>query len=33
MLVPGLFAGTQTIEALLQHGDTGIGTLTGLMAS
>lgn len=30
MLVPGLFAGTQTIEALLQHGDTGIGTLTGL---
>lgn len=30
MLVPGLFAGTQKIEELLQHGNTGIGTLTGL---
>ena len=30
MLVPGLFAGTQTVGELLQHGDTGIGTLTGL---
>lgn len=29
-LVPGLFAGTQTVGELLQHGDTGIGTLTGL---
>ncbi|KRK72461.1 acetolactate decarboxylase [Lacticaseibacillus nasuensis] len=29
-LVPGLFAGTQTLSELLTHGDTGIGTLTGL---
>lgn len=29
-LVPGLFAGTLTIGELLQHGDTGIGTLNGL---
>ncbi|WP_204123261.1 acetolactate decarboxylase [Lacticaseibacillus mingshuiensis] len=29
-LVPGLFAGTQTLTELLQHGDTGIGTLDGL---
>lgn len=29
-LVPGLFTGTQTLGDLLQHGDTGIGTLTGL---
>lgn len=29
-LVPGLFAGTQSVHELLQHGDTGIGTLTGL---
>ncbi|WP_412990213.1 acetolactate decarboxylase [Pediococcus siamensis] len=30
MLVPGLFTGTQTVAELLKHGDTGIGTLTGL---
>ncbi|WKF84433.1 acetolactate decarboxylase [Lacticaseibacillus pantheris] len=30
LLVPGLLAGTQTIGELMQHGDTGIGTLTGL---
>ncbi|WP_179394660.1 acetolactate decarboxylase [Lacticaseibacillus absianus] len=29
-LVPGGFAGTQTLAELLTHGDTGIGTLTGL---
>lgn len=29
-LVPGLFAGTLTAGELLQHGDTGIGTLAGL---
>lgn len=29
-LVPGLFGGTLSIHDLLQHGDTGIGTLTGL---
>ncbi|WP_125708032.1 acetolactate decarboxylase [Lacticaseibacillus porcinae] len=29
-LVPGLFNGTLSIHELLQHGDTGIGTLTGL---
>ncbi|BDR55974.1 acetolactate decarboxylase [Xylocopilactobacillus apis] len=30
LLVPGLFEGTQTVGELLKHGDTGIGTLTGL---
>lgn len=30
LLVPGLFQGTQTIGDLMKHGDTGIGTLTGL---
>lgn len=30
LLVPGLFTGTKTIEALLEHGDTGIGTIEGL---
>lgn len=30
LLVPGLFEGTQTVGELLQHGDTGIGTATGL---
>lgn len=30
LLVPGLFAGTQSIAALMAHGDTGIGTLAGL---
>lgn len=29
-LVPGLFGGTLSIHDLLQHGDTGIGTLSGL---
>lgn len=29
-LVPGLFAGTLTVGDLMQHGDTGIGTLEGL---
>lgn len=29
-LVPGLFGGTLSIHDLLQHGDTGIGTLAGL---
>ncbi|WP_338217033.1 acetolactate decarboxylase [Lacticaseibacillus salsurivasis] len=29
-LVPGLFQGTLAIGELLKHGDTGIGTLTGL---
>ncbi|WP_461226764.1 acetolactate decarboxylase [Lacticaseibacillus suihuaensis] len=29
-LVPGGFEGTMTLEALLTHGDTGIGTLEGL---
>ncbi|BDR58021.1 acetolactate decarboxylase [Xylocopilactobacillus apicola] len=29
-LVPGLFQGTQSVADLLTHGDTGIGTLTGL---
>ena len=29
-LVPGLFGGTLSIRELLQHGDTGIGTLAGL---
>lgn len=30
LLVPGLFRGTERVGELLQHGDTGIGTLTGL---
>jgi len=30
LLVPGLFDGTITAGELLQHGDTGIGTLNGL---
>ncbi|WP_054749476.1 acetolactate decarboxylase [Lacticaseibacillus thailandensis] len=30
LLVPGLLAGTQTVGELMHHGDTGIGTLTGL---
>ncbi len=30
MLVPGLFEGTLTLEELLKHGDTGIGTGDGL---
>lgn len=30
LLVPGLFTGTITAAELLQHGDTGIGTLEGL---
>ncbi|WP_057770094.1 acetolactate decarboxylase [Lactobacillus selangorensis] len=30
LLVPGLFAGTETLGKLLEHGDTGIGTLDGL---
>lgn len=30
LLVPGLFQGTQRIADLMTHGDTGIGTLTGL---
>lgn len=29
-LVPGLFAGTLTVNELLKHGDTGIGTMDGL---
>lgn len=29
-LVPGLFGGTLSLHDLLQHGDTGIGTLAGL---
>ncbi|WP_057894967.1 acetolactate decarboxylase [Lacticaseibacillus brantae] len=30
MLVPGLLAGTLSVADLLKHGDTGIGTLSGL---
>lgn len=30
MLVPGLFEGTMSLGDLLKHGDTGIGTATGL---
>lgn len=30
LLVPGLLRGTQSVGELMQHGDTGIGTLTGL---
>jgi acetolactate decarboxylase len=30
LLVPGLFRGTMRVGELMQHGDTGIGTLTGL---
>mgnify|MGYP004465684003 CR=1 FL=1 len=30
LLVPGLLEGTQTVAELMQHGNTGIGTLTGL---
>lgn len=30
LLVPGLLAGTMSIGELLQHGDTGIGTGSGL---
>ena len=30
MLVPGLFEGTLTVADLLEHGDFGIGTASGL---
>lgn len=30
LLVPGLYTGTEAVGTLLQHGDTGIGTLAGL---
>lgn len=30
LLVPGLFDGTLPLSSLLEHGDTGIGTATGL---
>ena len=30
LLVPGLFDGTMKLAELLAHGDTGIGTATGL---
>lgn len=30
LLVPGLYDGTQTVGELMEHGDTGIGTLSGL---
>ena len=30
LLVPGLFDGTLPLGSLLEHGDTGIGTATGL---